>query len=401
MSTPAEIDGGSYADAAARVALALTLPTTWLHRRRDAVRFITSTLVSTNTEVEFSSPPQLNDSPRDVTEVPVAYLAKAGTRLVAVRDERGGRLPSLTSGESRRVAAGMLLALAEAEHLDEHQRKALERVALASPEEATAELRELRTAGMECSDSLIRAAELFALTTPLLLLLPPGFPSRRLVTIETETSLQTAPPALADRFAMSLGWRNTIVDWRSADATLSNAYELQVEADGLEVVEVKSDQAGARTVVEFGVSRTYPAAVFAAAAVIAAVLALGAARLSEFASAPEAASAILLAIPTVFAGLLAQGRTVGLAADFLLGSRLVLVASAICAYSAALALVLFPVLPHGCLDPALRLSWTVLTTFAVALAGVQLIGLIGPWVQARARARRRQPAAGMHKGRET
>ncbi len=86
----------------------------------------------------------------------------------------------------------------------------------------------------------------------------------------------------------------------------------------------------------------YPLAVLITALTVALVLTAGLVRLTPLSKAPEAAAAVLLAVPALFTTLVAQPVRGSFAARLVASARLVLVLSGVLAYVAALMLVLYP-----------------------------------------------------------
>jgi hypothetical protein len=134
-----------------------------------------------------------------------------------------------------------------------------------------------------------------------------------------------------------------------------------------------------QSVIEFVVrpNRAYPLAVFLAAALSAVVLGADFWRLSTLARAPEAASAILLALPALITTLVAQPGRGTPSATLLRGARGVLGLCGLLTYAAAVMLVLFPSDKLGS-TAFLRVFWLSDTALCGLLAVMLVTPVLGP-----------------------
>jgi hypothetical protein len=212
------------------------------------------------------------------------------------------------------------------------------------------------------------------------------------------------------RLIQRLGWRETRTFISLPAPLLAGAYELAVEVpEGVVLTRVRVisltpgiptariRQTGRLALIEIEdagpgwwgyvevdqrAESAYPLAVFLTAATVALVLSGGLLRLRSLAESPEAAGAILLAIPALFATLVAQPGRGTPAARLLTGARVVLVLTGVLAYIAAVMLVFYPSdAARPRLSPALDLFWFVDMIVAWSLVGLLTLPLFGPQLQ--------------------
>jgi hypothetical protein len=226
----------------------------------------------------------------------------------------------------------------------------------------------------------------------------------------------------------SLGWSEKLFSLTVPGLEAPCPYEFEIETpDGIDLTDARTvtEPAGATTIaaqsrsarigrfvrvsqasvrpeaaivlsVRMRPQRSYPFAVLLTASIATLILTWGWRRLGALADAPDAAVAVLLAVPVLFATLIAQPGRGSPAARLVTGARAILVVCGILTYLAAVVLVLYPgqkgtqIIP---LAGLLRTVWFIDTAACWGLVFVLLAPLYGPAFQGwRRRRAMRDPA---------
>lgn len=129
-------------------------PRLWIHRRVETIEFLDVGRVRRRTSVDFTVPQQRRvpvtlSTGQKVAFMPIALLHKRVLRSFNLRDATGMALPLLTQDQNSAVAVALLRGLATAlvkpETLDTHIERELEQIASTSEAEAANALRNLST----------------------------------------------------------------------------------------------------------------------------------------------------------------------------------------------------------------------------------------------------------------
>ena len=400
----------------------------WVHRRTELISFIDENSIRRRVSVDFTLPSlpggMLDErAGRRVAYVPLTLLRKRVLRSFDLRDEDGRVLPLLTRAQNSAIAREMLLRCAQAvlgagERLaddvaadlaaitsaDDHAgaRPALER--LCRPADGCPSASQRR--------ALMSEPRLRALTEDLvhsfLLLVPvaaqPGV--RRILKFSYE---EEPGPRLYGRrgrlswLAQTFGWAPVPYLLPASSMGDSASYHAEVEVpEDLEVartrtVDLKRGQLLADNIEPSGAQRVHiyspgkPRTVWGLAEVsvlvsrsgllmamlftsllTAMMLTLGLARLEEVAQTTDATSALLLAIPAIFAGYLLRPEEHPLVTKLFAGLRCLVLLSGLCALLACGMLV--AQVP----GPALHLTWEWLVRFSWLLTAALAVAAFVP-----------------------
>jgi hypothetical protein len=415
-------------------ARALADSSTWLRRARETVAFSSARLVARTVEVDLTIPDGVATAYGHKTSpLVIGFVPRAQAGGVHVLDESGAALPTLTTVEADEFLYDVLTARIAA-----GRGGAESDIALRDSSGLATMLREVAKdpaligqAGRGHSDGrrnlldVIRAdrlviALLDAMNSsyPLVVELPSAA-GRRVLTYRYEDALaRRRQPNLR----ASLGWVETKVMMGLPGVPLAKQHEFAVEVpDGVSLTELRliafpgpSDD----STPAIGLSRTppvvqksgrfatasidltphgrlilemrlrpdssYPATVLATAIAVALVLTAGLLRLTPLSNAPEAATAVLLAVPALFTTIVAQPVRGSPAARLLSGARLILILSGLLAYVAAVMIVLYPE-RSGKISSVLRPFWLADCGSAWILVALLMLPVIAPIVAARKR----------------
>jgi hypothetical protein len=380
-------------------------------------------------EIEFVVPPVFREdrnANRRYAAIVVAWVPNGYASMVEVVDAAGVRAPTLSAAEANKLQVEIILALAQdllKASPPPSLRVAIEetiRTGSVTPfarSEAwrdmfAGQLRDTRR-GPETAERLVKALLEATRSEPVVLELDAEREDRRLVRLSYRMHVsKTLPKSVHigqwERIRRTLGWSETRY-LLPLDERDSASYELRTEVpDGIKLLRISMEaklQEDGRTVdigsapvppdagvarisvppgvlqsvIEFVVrpNRAYPLAVFLAAALSAVVLGADFWRLSTLARAPEAASAILLALPALITTLVAQPGRGTPSATLLRGARGVLGLCGLLTYAAAVMLVLFPSDKLGS-TAFLRVFWLSDTALCGLLAVMLVTPVLGP-----------------------
>jgi hypothetical protein len=406
---------------AIRMATAFAGGLTWVTRRRETVVFVEPMSLTRRVEVEFSVPSALTpaNEPPAPQWVLIGFVPRVGAGTVRVVDEDGTVMPILTAPEARgwlleALARYLTTLQAPASALDElsklADRPGAVRVLTTPTAQPPGTSDVWLTERLRSDRVLGRLLESLADTYPLVVTVYEKT-FRRIFTYEhDDTAQETDGRLLFER----LGWSETRTAVAVPGLVLASAYELAIEVpDGVVITSTtlqengkavpsasaqppttrfaRVDATGLDAASELTVEvkeraqRGYPVAVFLTAAAMAVVLTGGWLRLRSLAGAPDAASAILLAVPALFSTFVAQPGRGTPGARLISGARAVLVVTGVLAYLAAVMLVFYPESTgrHPHLSTVLHLFWPLDVIAAWLLVLLLAWPLIAPILERR------------------
>jgi hypothetical protein len=405
---------------------ALAHSSSWLQRTRETLVFSSASSVARTVDMDLEIPDGVDTAyGEDARALVIGFAPRSQAGAVRVLDEAGAALPTLTTVESdalvyELLAARVLGDLAAANFASasvEVSEIAAMLRAIAGDPRLLSRLGAGDSPQRDVLDAIRANAFVFGLlgamssAFPLVVQLPAA-PRRRVLAYTYEDVLVSRR-----RFDVraSLGWRETRIMVALPGVPLSRQHDFAIEApDGVALTRLRviglpgspdpavssgESQHAASIVQRTGRFATasvdliphgrvllevrlrpdpsYPAAVLATALAVALVLSAGLIRLGPLSTAPEAAAAVLLAVPALFTTLVAQPVRGSPAAKLLSGARLILILSGLLAYVAALMIVLYPD-SSGKISSVLEPFWLSDCATAWALVALLLVPVAAP-----------------------
>jgi hypothetical protein len=397
----------------------------WLLRARETLVLSSPSMVARAVEVDLSIPANVSEAYWDLPRpLVIGFVPRTQAGGVRVLDESGTAIPALTTVEADEfmyevLAAWTLAArglgrdvvLDDSAGLVTTLREAANDPALIFGGRATDSGRLPFIDAIRADRLTLAMVGAMHTSYPLIVELPPAR-DRRVLTYTYEDAI--VHRRRIDVRA-SMGWKETRLVIVSPGVPLSARHEFAIEVpDGVAVtglsvlafpgpVGISAHETTVRTTPVAQASGrfatasidsvphgrlliearlrpdpSYPAAVLITALAVALVLSAGLVRLTPLSKAPEAAAAVLLAVPALFTTLVAQPVRGSFAARLVASARIVLVLSGVLAYVAAVMLVLYPDSRHH-LSSVLKPFWFADCAgawFLVALLSMPIISAI-------------------------
>ena len=359
----------------------------WIHVRSESVEWISATTTHWNVAVEFS-PQRFRDEPADLRtlDLPLAMLDKETVeRRPTVRNESGDRVPTLSIANANERSVEMVIGITALGNRDWNPGDALvdhfRSIVEAPPAKAKAQLAALADCGHDIPKNAMWLLEVLARGHLLFVTVEAGSAIRNIATFEYSMHLP-GPPVGIGAIGEKLGWTRATRTLSTAAVAQAASYEIAVAApEGAAISKAEmsvspsdwepsmsaTNHAAPRIAGEFlgpgrrravrisvkgaptnalGVLRVevspdwaYPAVVLVTAVFAACLLTVGWLNLDVVRDETEAAVALLLAGPTLFAALVSRVGRAGPAAQFLVAARVVLLLSGLLTFIAAGSLV--------------------------------------------------------------
>lgn len=387
---------------------------TWVTRRSEVIDFPDRSTARRVTTVTVA-PDVLPDRPKlaGAEWLPLTSLRKDKPGSIVVRDEAGALVPILNRAESEKLGGEILAALASAltdgrAAGDERLQRLIQSCATASAGDSTEATENLHAfVANSTFDALDRDLFMFLardVSTNYFLFAPFSVAdgrARRLLTYETRQEVVSIRRSVRD-LPRLLGWTSTSI-WLATPVVGTGAvYEVSIAAPdrtyvvGARMVTLTGERAATQVVkaspglpvtlavtgvaqnsngvvaFDLAPSPSYIGGVLATAVLAAVVLTLGTLHVHTLVDRADAATTLLLAGPTLFAGLVAQPGRGSVGAQLLIAARGVLLLTGLLTFLAAATLV-----GVAC-SSIITQAWVVLTATAWTLVGILLLSLISP-----------------------
>lgn len=414
----------------------------WVSSRAESLELVDGLTSRRTTRVVFSLetyagvlPPVRVASDLRPRFVPLGFVPKNALPGIVTRDETGAILATLNRAESTRLAAGVLTRyasqIAQANITDAAVLAGFRSVAAAPPREVEPAFQALRDT---LSGTVIDQAgfwffvQQFATNYLLFAHLGERGPQAGVFTFEylvADEVVNRGPRAVLGL----IGWLPTTV-MVPVSIGQSAAWEFDIDAPegtGISVAQLQisptadiegryagpgvarsarlsvtypPELAEGVVAIELAPLRSYMAGILLTAIFAAVVLTIGRGHLDIMRSAKDPSTALLLAGPTLFAGLIAQPGRGGVGAQLLTGARRLLMLSGVLTFTAAAALAVtndpadhVSGVPTALTLGTLHTIWTALAVLAWISVGALFVGFLSPG-SARSASRERKRLAG-------